>query len=120
MQPNCTYKLVDLQAFVDSASMNSDLGKRISLRGNTVRPVVFDGDGDVVQWVYGDGSIGCLAVDEWFISHSEFQYFSKVNEGYPERIEKEMELNIVVKNKEQARKAIKMLEEYLLEEYLKD
>lgn len=119
MQLNCTYRLIDSQAFIEfvaGASMNRHIAEHIKRQGGTIRPLKYDSDGDVVAWAYPDGTSSSIAVDDWFISKTEFQYFTKVNEGYPERdefVSNEMELNIVVKNKEQAQKAIKMLEEYL-------
>lgn len=89
MEHNCTYKLVDVEGFNNvfgATRTNKELSKEIMKRGGTIRPTELM-RGAVTEWIFDDGmplmdtniKSYCSVINE-----EEFQFFEKVEEGYPE------------------------------------
>lgn len=89
MEVNCTYKLVDVEGFNNvfgASRTNKELSKEIMKRGGTIRPTELM-KGAVTEWIFGDGMpLMDTGIKSYctVINKEEFQFFEKVQEGYPE------------------------------------
>lgn len=120
MKLNCTYELIEPTAFCSikgAESSNINLSNFISNHGHSFRVTHIDKTGSVTGIIAADGAkYGTYYTENYgqYISTTEFKYFRKIKEGYPEReIEDFPSVTITVANREQAQKAIAMLQELL-------
>lgn len=121
MKLNCTYELLEPTAFCNIAgaeSSNTQWVKFISNHGHSIRVSHIDGAGSVTGVIAADGTKYGQHYTEkcgQYISTSEFKYFRKIKEGYPERVESMNfpTVTLTITNREQAQKAISALQELL-------
>lgn len=122
MKLNCTYELLEPTAFANVAgaeSSNSQWTKFICNHGHSIRVTHIDGAGSVTGVIAADGTKYGQHYTEkcgQYISTSEFKYFRKIKEGYPEQVDQTMDfptVTLTVTNREQAEKAIESLKALL-------
>lgn len=121
MKLNCTYELLEPTAFCSiqgAEASNSQWTKFISNHGHSIRVSHIDGAGSVTGVIAADGTKYGQHYTEkcgQYISTSEFKYFRKIKEGYPERVESMNfpTVTLTITNREQAQKAISALQELL-------
>ena len=120
MKANCTYKFSNVGGFKREAGAsvtNSRIADVIQTAGGTIRPTDVDKHG-VYDYILGNGELASNSMGGYTcaIYNTEFKFFEKVAEGYPEPVEDDSDFvpfTVTINNPAEARNAIRMLEKLL-------